>query len=253
MRALVASSALSLLLTVPLAAQTVRGVLSDDVTGRPIVAGKITLLQETKSQGTVTTDSTGAFAVEAASDGHFRLKAEALGFTTLTTDTFRVAVGEEVQVELRMAADAIPLEPLTVTTRSFPPSPYLVASGFYDRKRAGIGTFLTRADWADRSFSRLSDIFRRMPGMHIDPMGSSGRGSASRSGRSVSRCQPLLVLDGVITTIGGHSRADIPLDDVINIADIEGLELYRGSSEVPMQFNVHTGDCGALLIWTRRR
>jgi hypothetical protein len=161
-----------------------------------------------------------------------------------------------VQVTLRLAPDAIPLTPLTVTARTYPPSAYLTNAGFYERKRLGIGTFITRAEIARRNTHRFSDVLRSVAGMRIDPADAGGR-SRSRVARSIGRCQPLLVLDGVVTTIGGGRSMfrgpDIPLDDVLDPTDIEGLEVYRGSSELPMQYNVGTADCGAILVWTRRK
>ena len=41
--------------------------------------------------------------------------------------------------------------------------------------------------------------------------------------------------------------------DNIPVNDIEGMEVYSGPSETPMQFSHHASrmDCGAIVIWTR--
>ncbi|HET9984559.1 MAG TPA: carboxypeptidase regulatory-like domain-containing protein [Longimicrobiales bacterium] len=249
--------AMLLALTQPLAGQAIRGVLLEESSGRPIVAANISLLlRNGKADFHVSTDTAGAFLIETDAPGIYRLKADRLGYSAATTDTFHLHSGELVQVTLRLAPDAIALTPLTVTARSYPPSAYLTNAGFYDRKRLGIGTFMTRTEIARRNTHRFSDVLRSVAGMRIDPADAGGR-SRSRVARSIGRCQPLLVLDGVVTTIGGgrsmFRSADIPLDDVLDATDIEGLEIYRGSSELPMQYNVGTADCGAILVWTRRK
>lgn len=241
----------------PLAAQTVRGVLLEDASGQPIVAATVSLLLGNgKADAHVSTDTTGAFVFEIDAPGAYRLKAERIGYRTATTDTFSIHPGELVEVTLRLAPDAVALAPLTVTARSYPPSPYLTNAGFYDRRKLGIGMFLTRAEIARRNTHRFSDVLRSVAGIRVDPAGPGGR-SRARSSRSLGRCQPLLVLDGVVTTVGGgrsmFRNPDVPLDDVLDPADIEGLEIYRGSSEVPTQFNISTADCGAILVWTRRK
>lgn len=259
MRRLAAALALTLALlaaAAPLPAQTVKGVLLESGTSRPIVAAQITLLtQSNRREAAIATDTAGQFEIEARAYGRFRLKAERLGYQTLVSDTFHLGASELVEVRLQLAADAIALEPLTVTARSRPPSRYLAQAGFYDRKKGGVGSFITREEIANRRPNQLSDVLRMVPGLRFDPAGT-GRRNSTVSSRSTGRCQPVLVLDGVLTAVGGElgrSRWSIPMDDAVNVHDIEGIEVYRGSSEIPTQFNIHTGDCGVLVIWTRRR
>ena len=71
-----------------------------------------------------------------------------------------------------------------------------------------------------------------------------GDGFASMSRTSMGRRCPIqYYVDGVATT-------GLNIDDVLP-RDVEGLEIYRGSSEIPPSFNRGTALCGVIVIWTR--
>lgn len=236
-------------------AQTIRGKVRDEVTESPVTGAQVTLLT---LHGTrldrVLTDSAGEFEIEPDVAGAYRLRLEAPGYRTSDSSRVEVAYGELVEVAIRMAVDAVPLQPLTVTARSKPPNKYLEANGFYDRKKAGIGVYLTREEIMRRSPEVFSDLMRTIAGMTVRSVGPAGRQGASMTIRSNGRCQPVLFLDGTHTLIGGVQRGrDTPLDDVLIPRDIEGLELYRGSASVPSEFNENISDCGVLVVWTRRK
>lgn len=238
-------------------AQGIHGTVKDQATGRPVVAASVTLLsQRGKTLDHVLTDSTGAFLLEPDDAGSYALKATGLGYRTATSAPVPFKEGELVEVTLKLAVDAVPLEPLTVTARSFPPNRYLADAGFYDRKRSGVGVFLTREDIVRRRPEEFSDLMRTVAGMDVAPTGPTGRRGFSMTGRSSGRCQPALILDGTPTLIGGMQplrTRDLPLDDVLSPRDIEGLELYRGPAGVPTEFNVNNAGCGVLVVWTRHK
>ena len=255
---------LALLLALALAAapaaawsQGIHGTVKDQATGRPIVAASVALLSPRgRTLDHVLTDTAGAFLLEPDDAGSYALQASGLGYRTATSTPVPFKDGELVEVTLLLAVDAVPLEPLTVTARSFPPNRYLADAGFYDRKRSGVGVFLTRDDIMRRRPEEFSDLMRSVAGMDVQPAGPTGRRGFSMTGRSNGRCQPALILDGTPTLIGGMQplRArDLPLDDVLSPRDIEGLELYKGPAGVPSEFNVNNAGCGVLVVWTRHK
>ncbi len=257
MRAPLVLPLLMLLPWLPAAAQSIHGTVKDQTTGRPIVAASVELLTDKgKVLDKVLTDSLGAFLVEPEEAGSYALKASGLGYREAGTATFPVSYGELVEVTLELAVDAVPLKPLTVEARSFPPNRYLATAGFYDRRRAGVGVFLTREEIMKRRPEEFSDLMRTISGMEIRPSGITGRRGYTMSMRTNGQCQPALVLDGVPTLIGGQQPLrgrDLPIDDVVSPRDIEGLELYKGAAGVPSEYNVNNAACGVLLIWTRRK
>ena len=260
MRAPLVPHLLALLACLPAAAaaQSIHGTVKDQATGRPIVAASVELLTDRgKVLDRVLTDSVGAFLVDPDEAGAYALKASGLGYKASSTATVPVSYGELVEVTLELAVDAVPLQPLTVEARSFPPNRYLANSGFYDRRKVGVGVFLTRDEIMRRRPEEFSDLMRTISGMEIRPSGVTGRRGFTMSTRTNGQCQPVLVLDGLPTLIGGQQPlrrgGDLPIDDVVSPRDIEGLELYKGAAGVPSEYNVNNAACGVLLIWTRRK
>jgi hypothetical protein len=116
---------------------------------------------------------------------------------------------------------------------------------FYRHRQSGIGHFYDRQEIEERRATRISDILRRLPGIRITP-DRSGR-SVMRMGRTTGGrdCPPDYWIDGV-------RAAFLNVDD-IPLHDVEALEIYKGPSGLPPEFNSRFGNpaCGAVIIWTR--
>jgi hypothetical protein len=152
--------------------------------------------------------------------------------------------GEQVQIELRMARTAIPLEPLVVTTRR---SARL--QGFYDRmQRPGFGRFISREQIERRPGTRTTDLLRGMPGIHIVQTSRGGMTGANlitmRGGSG--RCLPTLYIDGMEVRQFPESGAD----EFISPTMLEGVEVYTGTGGIPGAFPTMNG-CGVVAFWTR--
>ena len=245
MRLLNRAPALLLLLAVtPAAAQEIRGRLLEDATGLPIEAAAVTLVDEKGVDlGTVLTDSAGQFLLRLPTGGRYTLRAERLGYESVTGGPLDAATNDTIQVEFRIAADAIPLDPLVVIAQA--KVRYLDRVGFYDRQRTGFGYFLTRKDIRMRYSQRMTDLLRSIPGVRV-----VGRPPSQDVVMRGSNCLPQIVVDGVIARRGGD-RALMYIDDFVIPMDIEGLEVYRGASELPAEFGGKTSGCGVIAIWTR--
>jgi hypothetical protein len=68
--------------------------------------------------------------------------------------------------------------------------------------------------------------------------------------RGTGRCNPTLYLDGAMVASG--ALGPVRPDDFIVPRDVEAVEVYVRSNEVPIEFAA-VDDCGVVLIWTRRR
>lgn len=118
---------------------------------------------------------------------------------------------------------------------------------FYFRRAQGVsGVFFTRDDIQNQRASTPSDLMRTTPSVRLVNV-PSGKGIRFPGITSISRrgdCQPVMWLDG--QSAPGMELDDIPLND------IEGIELYRGTSNTPAQFwRAGQSQCGAIVIWTR--
>jgi hypothetical protein len=59
-------------------------------------------------------------------------------------------------------------------------------------------------------------------------------------------CTPLLWVDG-------QKVPGLEIDDIL-ASDIHAIEIYRGVATTPPQFvEANSAQCGAIVIWTRRK
>jgi hypothetical protein len=144
---------------------------------------------------------------------------------------------------------------------------------FERRRRHGNGTFLTRSQIDGLHAERLADLLRTMPGVTVstnaqgglvvelrrsasftmqpvtsgstraDSSGSSSTGKSTGQA-SLKRCPAGFLIDGLPVDDAG--AADIDVRPEL----IEAIEAYSGGL-VPIEFNSRSGQCGAVLIWTR--
>ncbi len=115
--------------------------------------------------------------------------------------------------------------------------------GFFDRRDAHTGAFLTREELDARNVSQFSDIFRGMNGVRID----RGRGLSRLVSTRRRDCPMTVFVDGTEAAYLSDNVDSLPFGDVA------AVEVYRGPSEVPMAY-AHTrfrNSCGAVLIWTQ--
>ncbi len=232
------------------AGSVVAGTVVDGASGDPVEDAAV-ILRAVPDKGRPR--GAGADSSVAVSDQHgrFRLKEVRPGMYTVETthiayadrtDTVQVDLGSEMEIEIRMAERIIDLEPLEVTIRA----EKLLSVGFYERRKRGIGTYFTRDDILKRRIRNVSDLLSGVAGMRRT-VDKTGRSFLSMRGVKTLQtdCSTQYFLDGVLSEVG---RVGI---DVVPANDVEGIEIYRGSSELPIQFDVGRAMCGAVLIWTR--
>ena len=266
-------------LAAPLSAQVVRGKVLDAASGAPVPQAEVTATTvEGRGAGRTRAAADGSFTLDLRAAGTIRLRAERTGYRPTLTDTFPVDPREAVEVELRVSATAVAIEPLRVTARVAPPRRRsLEMNGVYDRARDGFGHRLFREDIEKQSNLNLAQVLARVPGTTrvqtgpfefiyfsrsmltgtIQPGPGGGRrapGPAtlvqprSGGGDNPGRwCIPLLFIDGTRAAYGG--RDDI--NSLVKPEQIEAVELYSSAANIPMQYNVSGSACGVILIWTR--
>ena len=225
--ALLASSALAQTPTARLTG-TVR-----DSSGSPVALAQLTVL-DVRSLS----DSTGRFVLDALPAGSGVLRVRRLGFAPLDVSLL-LAEGrtDSVMVVLAMVARALP--ELTTTDAGAATR----MSDFNRHRQSGQGHYFNRKEIEERKVQRLSDLVRRVPGVRLLP-DRAGRYQL-RMTRTAGNCPPDFYLDGI--------RAPFLNVDDVPLNDIEALEVYRGNSALPPEFNSRLGNpsCGAIVIWTR--
>jgi hypothetical protein len=211
----------------------------DGRTSRPIVGATVSLLS---NGATTVTQAEGAFRLQVVDGGRFVLEIRHVAYVT-RSDAILLAEGQNAIVHIRLVETAIELPPISVETRSR----RLDDAGFFSRKERGIGAFVTREDMDRRKVGNVSDILASVAGLRRSMTSEGDSRLDSRGGRMITRrCELQYFIDGVRSEIG---KVGV---DIIPIANVEGIEIYRGGSEVPMQFDSGSAACGAIVIWTRR-
>lgn len=235
-----ALAAVLLLGTGPAAGQSVYGrvlVLGDTI---GVSGADLTLADSTGTLlARVQADSAGRFRIPAPGPGRFILGASRIGFAGVSS---AITIGERevVEAELRMAEEAIPLEPLLVVARREIDEQSLEM--FYDRmarnRQRGVGHFLTLDQIENRTQLSLAILLQTLPGVWyrggsvqmVNPSPSGGR-----------FCTPEFFLDGM-PMLGGFRE--------IVVMDMEGVEVYRGYSEA--QEGIFPSPCGQIFLWRKR-
>lgn len=182
-------------------------------------------------------DSLGRYQLRGLPVGHVYVEVRRIGYRTMAIDT-TLGEGERLVIDLVLTPSARRLQTVTVNQEG-----ELVTRAMLDferRRRSATGIFVTRRQIEDEQPQHLSDMFRTAPGVVIRGGGAGGYSLRLTRG---GMCQPQYIVDGLY-------QPGFELD-LIPPADIEGIELYRGSSEIPPQFNRFNAVCGVVVIWTR--
>ena len=245
----------------PTAAQSVlRGIVLTDG-GDPIREAQVAIgkLQLLTAAGPV-----GEFTFTTIPSGKFTVLARAIGFEP-TSREFRFSGRDTILAEFRLRRLAQRLDSIVVkgTERSVNPK----MRAFEEHRAAGLGRFLTSADLRKREHSALSDVLRMTTGLTLvrRPLDCGG-GFALATSRGGSfhhqpwmactnqspfptACYLAIYLDG--TRVWAPGSLEPPNMDDFTVVSLQAIELYRGPSELPIQYESTNSACGAALLWTR--
>ena len=120
------------------------------------------------------------------------------------------------------------------------------ASGFEDRRRNGMGHYLTAEDVARRTPIFTSELLRNLAGVRVDM-----RSGSLEKWITMRGCSPALYVDGahMPTLPEGLTANDIV--KWVDPGEIARMEVYVDL--VPPQFQPALSSCGSIVIWTKRR
>lgn len=230
---LLATTALSTVL--PAQGAIVGSVL--DSLGSPLSGAQVSV------QGTnirAVTDASGVFRLGRLPAGDAALLIRRLGYRP-ESPTVNVNPATETRLEVRLAALAMRLPTVEVQRRAEVFDSRL--AGFNARKARQVGHFVTREELDRMSSARFVDALRRIPGVQM----RSIRGGGSTIALRGSRCPPLVFIDGFPANAGVMDL------DMLDLASVEGIEVYSGVATVPPEFMGARGThgCGVIAVWSR--
>lgn len=219
---------------------TVRGTVNTTL-DLPIVGAQIRLVLPGRGVTTsVESDESGTFTAVGVPLGPAWLVARRIGYRP---DSVRVEVtdGEPVRTTVKLERIAVELSTVQVFGRRDLTG---VMAGFYRRMGYGNGRFFTAADLERRNASRMTDVFRLVPGLRIE-----ARGFQNAVRMRGSRCAPLVWLDAQPMYAG---EVDL---DAFDPRTFEGIEIYSGAASVPVEFQGNqrvSSACGTIVLWSKR-
>ena len=216
-------------------------ILSGTVTGtngQPLQGAQILLLG-TQLDGR--SNESGAFRLAGLPGGTQSIEVRQIGYAPR-----RYAVDlsphKESKLSIVLEEKAVVLEAVEVAAKKGSGIP-----GFDARQKRGFGNFITRDDIEKRGAIRTTDLFRTIPGVQVLWNGSGYTVQMARS--QTGYCPVQYYIDGSPFLSSG----DDDMDQIVQPQDIQAIEVYKGPTDTPAEFQGSGGAaCGTIVIWTRR-
>jgi hypothetical protein len=259
---LLATLVAALLMPGSVASQAIEGTLMEVGSNRAISLGLVILMTEAGDSVTSdVTDSQGRFRVEAEAGGSFVLIASAFGFKETRAGVFELGDDGEMDVEFRVATEAMPIDGLLVELARPTLQHQLIRNGYVRRLQRGLGKFLTPHDIERAPAMTTADVFRGIPGVHVRTIGggvNAFQGEAIQFGSPSGYCTPTVYLDGV--RLSPSIVSDNPLEHLVPLQSLDAAEIYQRPAEIPIEYAStgvqpldEGGVCGVIVLWTKGR
>ncbi|MGH7620613.1 MAG: carboxypeptidase regulatory-like domain-containing protein [Gemmatimonadaceae bacterium] len=218
----------------------IRGVVTDS-SRAPVPLASVAVIAVHEA---VRTDDHGRFVLAKLPVGKVEISVRRIGYAPRTVQVTLSAAGiDSLAVVLNEVPDEIEAMNVSIAERHRRQG----VEDFYFRRAQGAGgIFITRDEILSQRASTPSDLLRTTPGLRLVSVagGKGVRFSTVTTLRRGADCQPVMWVDG-------QRAANMEIDD-IPLNDIEGIELYRGTSTTPGQFwQSGASQCGSIIVWTR--
>lgn len=247
--------ALVITLMIPALVQAqIIGRVTDRVTELPVPSAGVALIDTAGTvKGQAVTDQDGLFAANVQDHGNYTVQVVAMGYVASGDDTADFA-GDRIFLEIGLQPAPVEAEGIVVEVESR--VPFLEMGGFYDRMKAGRGTFLTPDYIRSRKAVRTVHLLRGLSGIIVsdnqEPVLARTIGTTPGEGL----CVPNVYVDGQ------PLRRKAILEDRQDPARFENLvpppemisamEIYSGGATIPPQWRTGSSGCGVIVVWSRR-
>jgi hypothetical protein len=232
-----------------------------DKEGRPLAAAEVIVDDEHRT----ITNSRGEFSLTGLESGTIQFTARRIGYNPVTT-AIQVDPGIIAHLAIRLTPLAIQLGTIVVEGKRLDKT--LWQTGFYQRQQTGNGHYFDD-EYFRRHQASLGTVVTEVPKVFLERK-NNGTAIALSTTPNGTGCLLSVFVDGHMI-----SWADQGLDAVVNRDDVLAMEVYPHASLMPARIaglggmngggvigNVNlrsltlaqgptTGDCGAILIWTR--
>lgn len=188
----------------------------------------------------ISTEADGSFRFPGLPTGEVTVYIRRLGYSPDSARA-RIEAGSSTRIEVSLSPLAARMPVVEVRGRGQAYDSRL--AGFNARRERKVGYFVTRERLDALSSARFVDVLREIPGVRMRVL----RGGVTTVTMRGSRCSPLVFMDGFPATAGVMDL------DMIDLAGVEGIEVYSGVATVPPEFVSVRGleSCGVIAIWSR--
>jgi hypothetical protein len=234
-----------------------------DTAGRPIEGAEVSIRGV---RARALTNAQGVFNISGLEPGQLVVEARRVGFS-LASMVIDVRAGEDRELTLSLVPELVVLPEIEVAGRSSKPARYASTTkydDFFRRRRSGAGTFLTRDDIERMNAFHTHEVIRQIPGVRV----SAVSGDPEMVRITFSRCtggrsNVAVYIDGerLIPSASswqanergrerrGQGAALAEMLSRISVPQIEMVEVYRGTAEIPGELNEDA--CAVIFLWTR--
>ncbi len=216
---------------------TVRGRVVDSEMGLPLSGASVSIGKDTST--VVTTDSAGLFHIANVPRGTRELRIRLLGYEE---GVFRIFVPDSGSVNQQFALDfnGFLLPDVVVQARAEVLQPRYLE--FERRRLRKLGAFLRWDDLKKQGYSSVGDALRTVRGVRIQC--DQSRFECYAVMTRTPNCHPTWYIDGIEV----HS-----FQENTPIRDIYGIEVYRGTGEIPAEYGGSNAGCGVIVVWTKSK
>ena len=191
----------------------------------------------------VVTGANGRFRILGLPGGHYIVMVRRLGYESAST-MLEVTGGDTLRTSFALERVAIKLDTMKATA----PFTSMRLSEFEERRKLGVGHFMTQAEIEARNTLGVLDLLQPLVSVKIQ---SSGSGQYAMSMRGPKRltlepCPFQVFVDGVAVM-----PIPVNLNNLPSPKELAGMEVYSGGATIPLQYKRADSGCGVILLWTR--
>lgn len=210
------------------------GRLIDGHTREPIHGAQVEVADAARA---TTTDSSGDFTLTGLVPGARMIAIRAVGYTPAT---WQVTLKPRQVLRHTFEMEPLAVQLPEVVVKGKTPLAERRFADFERRRHKGMGYFITQEQIERSGASELIDVLAQVRGVQQVCLTND---CVAKMVRSPPGCYPQYYLDGneSSTYFARHTPPH----------DIKGVEIYRGSSETPGEFQGSNSGCGVIAIWTK--
>lgn len=236
------------------------GDLIDRKTGDPIPSASVRLPSVARQTRTT---KEGRFVFDSLGIGTYTVRVNHVRYGTQRTEV-QVPDRRTVEAEIRLAPEAIEMEPIQVNVDVR--SPRLASADYYQRRewgeKTGYGHFL-EGETLEKRGNRISEALGTIPRLSIGSFGgqmSAGSNIPYFPGHRGfnGQCLPAVYLDGQ-KVVGSGPATEVAtqfgprgLNGLVNLSEVAAVEIYPSASATAGEFQGADSRCGVIVIWTGR-